>query len=589
MEDDDEDCISYYAYLDEESHKYYYFSNQTQETVWEYPTDGDVLDPKTGDLFPNPEHAKEEEESADKESTKDETKKTDFSKSMTPDSHTSKRFLQPLAFTRQRCSTFIVNMDNGSNQFQLDVPDVVIKYDPNYHRANAKGLVIPSAKTTKHQPSSESPQNDQKFDYIEKVRNHSFDQPAKRKALQSVSGENSTTYMESKIRESASGGIALQDFARGHFKKAHRGITRQQVPIDTLTSFETECISEPLLNCLPDSLHKSAVKMFQHILEYTGANGKSRNENAAIVLVRILEKEPKLIDELFFQLIKQTNGCPSMEILGYTWELFCIIATIFPCSKDVEVWIQAHIASSISNEDTKIRLITTFTYIRFTSRCSTNEVKQHVTDSYIKEIPIHYRTTNITFGVSLYELMWSQRRTMPQVPLPYFLVQIIRALIEAGAFSREGLFHITGNIKMVNELERAINLGDVVLDTADVDDLASLLKRFFRELVGRVVPQCEISSMIQSIKDGTVVDFAEDLPPVNMMTLGYLVGFLQDMVKHQDKTHMSLKKLAALWAPNIMQEDLKNPCNVLVAEKFLERLVDTWDVSAIYPFKGQLL
>lgn len=578
--EEEEEGPSYYAYYDQENETYYYFNNQTKETCWIYPTDGDVLDPRTGDIFPDPDKA--EPEPSGRRSSYD-------SSDINSVSNSSKMNRSTVAWApRPRFSTLILNCGSSST-FKVSIPEEVLRYDPKYHRAQEAGQVITNDSESKDDSGGTSEENSTDPNLSAKPRIFSYDQKFPRKQQKSINLSSNSNYMDTKIRESASGGIALQDFAREHFKKAHRGFSRQSVSMDTLTSYEKECISEPLLSNLPDSLQKSAIHMFKQILEYTGANGKQRNDNASVELVRTVLKDDRVIDECYFQLIKQTNGNPHKDILGYTWELFCIIATIFPCSKDVEVWIQAHIASSISNEDTKIRLLCTFTYIRFTSRCSTGETMQNVTDAYIKEIPIHYRTTNLTFGVSLYELMWGQRRIMPQCPLPYFLVQIIRALIDAGAFTREGIFHITGNIKIVDELERAINMGDVVLDTADVDDLASLLKRFFRELVGRVVPQSEIGYMAQSIKDGTAIDFAANLPPVKSITLAYLVGFLQELVQHQDKTHMSLKKLAALWAPNIMQEDLKNPNNIIVSEKFLETLITNWDVSDVYPYKGQLL
>ena len=86
------------------------------------------------------------------------------------------------------------------------------------------------------------------------------------------------------------------------------------------------------------------------------------------------------------------------------------------------------------------------------------------------------------------------------------------------------------------------------------------------------------------------IEFAAALPPVNSMTLGYLIGFLQEVAKYQNITKMGPKNLAMVFAPNIVQFDVaaaagSTKLDAGIGQFFLEQLIEKWDVSLIYPME----
>ena len=131
--------------------------------------------------------------------------------------------------------------------------------------------------------------------------------------------------------------------------------------------------------------------------------------------------------------------------------------------------------------------------------------------------------------------------------------------------------------------ERA-NLGKDVLTDAALDDIASLMKKWFREMTDLVIPNQFSDFLTFSIKDGKCIQFAAALPPVNSMTLAYLVGFLQELATHESETKMGINNLSMVFAPNIVQPNDQQP-TALIGQQLLIELIQHWDVSSIYPLK----
>ena len=67
-------------------------------------------------------------------------------------------------------------------------------------------------------------------------------------------------------------------------------------------------------------------------------------------------KRPELKDELFMQLLKQTRGNPNQETRQKVWELFYLVASTMPPSKDYVSSISEyiHITSRDEHEPTTI-------------------------------------------------------------------------------------------------------------------------------------------------------------------------------------------------------------------------------------------
>lgn len=621
---------TYYAFFDNNYHRYYYLDMTTQETTWDYPEDAYVLDPETQEPFINPLLRSKVSEPASKENTQSTIAVPDRI-GLLPDTGIPKKphthrasevphylpevkavqtvsprlnplkienkkqrhrsdslvpYIRSNKFTGVRTCVFNV-ADEGDQPFVLEIEQSVVQFDPakfaapdsNNDSSNQHG----SSQDYEIEKVEEREEEDNKDDDSEPDHKHGG---SRRKFTLPRTDSGFLPVVEKNPDYS------LDKFAKDHFNKPKKGkLSREQVSVDSLISFESKPISNPLLQNLPSECHKAAIKLFTFILMYTKVQKcKSKIQPTLQEFVRMLQEDPRLIDEAYFQVMKQTNGNPPVENLIRAWELLLTLATIFPSTKESELWIKSHIAKTLRNNNRGLKLISTFTFIRYTARMTIGQPMEDLTDEYISNIPTHPLTFHTVFGASLYEVMWCQRRQHPNCPIPYFLIEICAKMNELRCKEREGVFRMPGSMKRVDELAVLANEGHNVLEGINLDDCASLMKKWFRDISGMIVPINLAPYLSGFTEKDQFIEFAASLPPVNSMTLAYLIGFLQELSVHQEKTKMGVKNLAMVFSPNIVQFDMSSAVGSTrldagVGQFFLEQLIENWDVSLIYPIQ----
>jgi hypothetical protein len=387
-------------------------------------------------------------------------------------------------------------------------------------------------------------------------------------------------------------------FARQFFREHRAGglFSRKVISAETLSSFQSTPIKEPLLKNLPARLDKLSVEMFKIILTYTGADGsEAGNVNRLMKFVTAVSVDAELRDEAYMQLIKQTRENPNPEWCYHTWELFLLAATLFPSTRNSEHWIKAHIAECLKNADPRLAEIVQFTFIRYTARCAIGKtVDGPFLPGAIRQIMSAHLETAPHFGASLHEQVWCQRTTYPLLPIPMMVHQIATALLASGAEGREGVFRLPGNMKKVSEMQTAIGERDAVLDSAEIHDLGSLFKAWFSNLPESIVGQELVPALKTASETHTFIEFANALPQLPQLTLKYLIGFLRRMAKSEAVTRMGPPNLAMVFAPNIVDvTNTTDPMQVAkvseVSKEFLMTLINEWDVSDIYPLNPEIL
>ena len=119
------------------------------------------------------------------------------------------------------------------------------------------------------------------------------------------------------------------DYAKQYFREHRKGkvFSRKLISLEQITQFSKEPLEFSLIKLSSQTDEKNAVKCFKLILHHTGVI-PSKGNTYADQIVQILNNNPSLYDEVFFQLIKQTRQNPCKEWEIKTWELFLIIATI---------------------------------------------------------------------------------------------------------------------------------------------------------------------------------------------------------------------------------------------------------------------
>ena len=375
------------------------------------------------------------------------------------------------------------------------------------------------------------------------------------------------------------------------FFREHRShkFSRKKISLEALTEFSSSPLAEPLLSEISDAkLAKLAMQCFKYILVYTGVDKEKNPAAYADKLVNMCYQNPILRDEVMFQLLKQTRENPNPEWLVKTWQLFLIIVTYFPSTKNSETWIKSWFSHNFKDENEDVAQLAQFCYIRFAARCAQGKPLETNDIGYVHKIPTEYQTGHRQFGASIYEQIWNQRRSVRKLPFPYIVHHMAEQLLKKGAETTQGIFRLPGNLKKVDEMAEATNIGRDAISGSGIHDVASLFKKWFRDLPDPVVDMDDVERLRDHVDAKSYVAFAESLPRAHRMTLMYLIGFLQRLVKAESVTLMSPKNMGIVFGPNLVQLIGCNEPGKLHdfstwANEMVEELIRTWDTSQIYP------
>ncbi|KAK9815534.1 hypothetical protein WJX72_005298 [[Myrmecia] bisecta] len=127
----------------------------------------------------------------------------------------------------------------------------------------------------------------------------------------------------------------------------------QAITLDDMLVYQTDCIPTSLLKLSTDNAAR-AVKMFAGIQKYMGDTAEAltpaqRNEIAQKLLHQGIKRADQLKDELFMQLLKQSRGNPTPTALK-AWELFYLVASTMPPSKDFVGLVSEYVHTVSHNE-----------------------------------------------------------------------------------------------------------------------------------------------------------------------------------------------------------------------------------------------
>jgi hypothetical protein len=344
---------------------------------------------------------------------------------------------------------------------------------------------------------------------------------------------------------------------------------------------------------VPRALKSVAAQLFKALLEYTGVlSCGSQVARLHQIVNAIREHSRYLVDEFYFQLIKQTTNNRNSGFLLKTWEVFLIVASIFPPSGDYYPWIRAHIARATTDADVRVADLAAFVLIRFETRHHIGRILDYRDRHYIERIPGHPKKGRASFGVILYEMMFCQRAAFPRLPIPFALHYIISLLKQRNATRTPGIFQNQANEALVAELLADANDDIEVISRGDVNVIATILKRWVADLVDPIVPSEMADVFVQMCDQGRLLGFVEHLPQVHRMTLTYLVGFLQEVVANAQVNGMDIHDLAVVFGPLVVRP-AKSPS---LAQRltqasivFFERLLGARDSSLVYPLNPAYL
>lgn len=388
------------------------------------------------------------------------------------------------------------------------------------------------------------------------------------------------------------------------FKKHKQGsiFFRKMMSFEDSIKFSSKPITTPILRNLQADVKVLAIKAFKKILIYTHVLADKKNvvteektNKALQKLVFMLYRNISLRDEVYFQLISQTTGNPNHETNTRTWELFLIISSLFPPTRDSELYILAHIGRTAfdKNEDEKIRDLAQFSYIRLQNRACIGKEEEFDTIEQIYKIKDHPNQVKDQFYTSLYEIMWYQRKKTPLLQFPFILYYMVQLFITKNGLHTEGIFKEKGNVKIVNMMSKMSNENMECLKRCGLFELCTLINLWFRELSNSIIPMNFLPEFVLLCDSQKFLNIPSALPKTNMYTLMYLIGFLQDIINHKEENKLTINDLANIFGPSLVKTTETEPERVKnyakLATKFVNILIEQMDTSQIYPLNISLL
>ena len=394
------------------------------------------------------------------------------------------------------------------------------------------------------------------------------------------------TTFKNRLTELSAERFDVDAFVNEHFRKP-KG--KPKVP---LAEFSGDAISDSLLANLNKNASKEAVKAFKAMLKSV-KDKKEKNEIVAVV--EACRKEPELVDEVLCQCIKQTSEAPHDAMVPYLSAIL-IIVTLFLPSPFVHEYLFWHLAMCSKHETARVKQLAEFAFIRLLGTIDNEKpCFEWKTPEEIMAIKTHPALGNIVFGSGLTEIFWVQSRTHPNCPIPFVMHEMAEAMLELGAENTQGIFRLPGNLGKLDDMAARANRGERYLDGANAHDVASLFKKWIREIPGSVLGRdktTEITS-VKSDDNAQIVAVANTLPFERRAILMYLVGFLRRMAKSEAVTLMGIPNLAMVFAPNISYipsdaSPLNQAAMTNSVKTALAALIVSWDVSQIYPLNENL-
>ncbi|XP_034087275.1 protein FAM13A isoform X1 [Gymnodraco acuticeps] len=194
------------------------------------------------------------------------------------------------------------------------------------------------------------------------------------------------------------------------------------------------------------------------------------------------------------------------------------------------------------------------------------------------------------FGVSLLEL---QEKGLVEDGVPLVMRRMVKHL-STHALNQEGLFRVNGNVRAVETLKQRLESGEDVdlLSEADSCTVASLLKRFLRDLPQGLVDSTVQQALIQHHQEsGDDVSWSDmrgllhQLPDVHYSLLRYLCHFLTIVESKHEENRMTAHNLATVFGPSVFQvapgfEAMKdqNICNKIMV-KLIQNYSDLFETA----------
>lgn len=199
------------------------------------------------------------------------------------------------------------------------------------------------------------------------------------------------------------------------------------------------------------------------------------------------------------------------------------------------------------------------------------------------------RSVNIkerVFGCDLCEHLANSSHDLPLV------VTTCCKYIESKGVDSFGVYRLNGVASAISRLRSIFDQGEIPKEleedldftgSTDIHAVGSLIKRYFRELPNPLFTFSLHDSFISALREDSLDEDAKiltirnliiSLPPPHWRTLRFLIRHFDYVSQFSDKTGMTKRNLAIVWAPNLLrsrdidQQAAIEALNVVVCDIF---------------------
>ncbi|KAK9540521.1 hypothetical protein VZT92_002968 [Zoarces viviparus] len=217
------------------------------------------------------------------------------------------------------------------------------------------------------------------------------------------------------------------------------------------------------------------------------------------------------------------------------------------------------------------------------------DMKKMVQIPILRPMTVTAKYTKL-FGVSLTEL---QENGLLEDGVPLVLRRMVEHL-RMHALHQEGLFRVNGNVRAVETLKQRLESGEDVdlLSESDSCTVASLLKRYLRDLPGGLVEPTVQQALIQHYQEcgddlsrSDMRNLLQQLPDVHLSLLRYLCHFLTLVERNHKENRMTALNLGTVFGPSVFHvapgfDAMKDQhiCNKIMAE-FIQNYSNIFEIA----------
>eukprot|EP01113_Clastostelium_recurvatum_P017276 TRINITY_DN2021_c0_g1_i5.p1 TRINITY_DN2021_c0_g1~~TRINITY_DN2021_c0_g1_i5.p1 ORF type:complete len:1300 (+),score=397.66 TRINITY_DN2021_c0_g1_i5:103-4002(+) len=184
------------------------------------------------------------------------------------------------------------------------------------------------------------------------------------------------------------------------------------------------------------------------------------------------------------------------------------------------------------------------------------------------------------FGTAPQKIMETQQRAYPELELPYMLIILGEHMLVNRAFECEGIFRVQASAPEVRAVQQELDTGKFTAleSVTNVHLLASLMKKFLREMPDPLIPDSLYDRCIATRQATEAYDILEQVPSLNRKIIMFLLQFLQIFIDPEkvEKSRMNADNLAMVFAPSFVRcpsTDLGLVISLVHKEKDFVRLL----------------